>query len=104
MKIKKIICAVIFVIATLSLLACNDTQDIKNNSLEGHNKTETAEVAQYTCPMHPHYISTDANGSCPICGMDLVPIIKDVAVDDFSESGEISVSYTHLTLPTIYSV
>jgi len=90
MKIKKIICAVIFVIATLSLLACNDTQDIKNNSLEGHNKTETAEVAQYTCPMHPHYISTDADGSCPICGMDLVPIIKDLAVDDFSESGEIS--------------
>lgn len=30
--------------------------------------------AQYTCPMHPHYISTDANGTCPICGMDLVPV------------------------------
>ena len=28
---------------------------------------------KYTCPMHPHYIS-DTSGSCPICGMDLVPI------------------------------
>lgn len=27
----------------------------------------------YTCPMHPSYVSDQA-GSCPICGMDLVPI------------------------------
>ena len=26
---------------------------------------------RYTCPMHPHYIS-DHEGTCPICGMDLV--------------------------------
>lgn len=32
-----------------------------------------AEDTKYTCPMHPHYIS-DSFGSCPICGMDLVPI------------------------------
>jgi len=24
--------------------------------------------------MHPHYISDDPNGTCPICGMDLVPV------------------------------
>ncbi|GGY48846.1 efflux RND transporter periplasmic adaptor subunit [Parvularcula lutaonensis] len=30
--------------------------------------------ALYTCPMHPHYISTDRDGTCPICGMDLVPV------------------------------
>ena len=30
-----------------------------------------AEGKKYTCPMHPHYIATEA-GSCPICGMDLV--------------------------------
>ena len=28
--------------------------------------------SQYTCPMHPHYLSTDSEGTCPICGMDLV--------------------------------
>lgn len=39
--------------------------------------TTAAVSGQYTCPMHPHYISTDANGSCPICGMDLVPASAD---------------------------
>ncbi len=32
-----------------------------------------ADNPQYTCPMHPHYIS-DEMGTCPICGMDLVPV------------------------------
>lgn len=32
-----------------------------------------AETQQYTCPMHPHYISVEP-GSCPICGMDLVEV------------------------------
>lgn len=32
-----------------------------------------AHAAQYTCPMHPHYIS-DKPGTCPICAMDLVAI------------------------------
>jgi len=32
-----------------------------------------AEATKYTCGMHP-MIVTDAPGSCPICGMDLVPL------------------------------
>ena len=32
-----------------------------------------AEGQKYTCPMHPHYIA-DEPGTCPICGMDLVPM------------------------------
>jgi membrane fusion protein, copper/silver efflux system len=39
----------------------------------------SASVAQslhYTCPMHPQYQS-DHNGSCPICGMSLVPVSAD---------------------------
>ena len=31
---------------------------------------------KYTCPMHPHYIATEM-GTCPICGMDLVPVKSD---------------------------
>lgn len=30
-----------------------------------------AEMAQYTCPMHPDVIS-DEPGTCPECGMELV--------------------------------
>lgn len=33
------------------------------------------EKTQYTCPMHPEIIR-DEPGSCPICGMDLVPLEK----------------------------
>ncbi|WP_375207932.1 efflux RND transporter periplasmic adaptor subunit [Hyphococcus sp.] len=44
---------------------------------------------QYTCPMHPHYISTDPNGTCPICGMDLVPADKQ----ESSASGEREILY-----------
>lgn len=39
---------------------------------DGSGETGT-KTSSYTCPMHPHYISTDATGSCPICGMALVP-------------------------------
>ncbi len=28
----------------------------------------------YVCPMHPDVISNDPNATCPICGMDLVPL------------------------------
>ncbi|MEN8248128.1 MAG: efflux RND transporter periplasmic adaptor subunit [Bacteroidota bacterium] len=34
------------------------------------------EGSTYTCSMHPQ-IRQDESGSCPICGMDLIPIEKD---------------------------
>ena len=37
--------------------------------------------AQYTCPMHPQIVR-DAPGSCPICGMALVPIAGTGEADD----------------------
>ena len=62
--------------AAASLLAsCSDNLGIRttDTSTNGEAVAAAAEVTQYTCPMHPHYISTDPDGSCPICGMDLVP-------------------------------
>src|SRR6478736_930682 len=32
---------------------------------------------RYTCPMHPEIVR-DAPGSCPKCGMALVPILESV--------------------------
>src|SRR5512145_3276101 len=37
--------------------------------------------AQYSCPMHPQIVR-DAPGSCPICGMALVPIAGTGESDD----------------------
>jgi Cu(I)/Ag(I) efflux system membrane fusion protein len=45
-----------------------------------------ADDTKYTCPMHPHYIS-ETSGSCPICGMDLVPI-QGVSSNENSDSDE----------------
>jgi Cu(I)/Ag(I) efflux system membrane fusion protein len=37
------------------------------------------DVAYYTCTMHPSVRSKDPDGKCPICGMDLVPVLKKEA-------------------------
>ena len=37
--------------------------------------------AQYTCPMHPQVLR-EAPGSCPICGMALVPVAGTGEADD----------------------
>ncbi len=43
--------------------------------LEKKNKPE-ADKKLYRCPMHPNYTS-DKPGTCPICGMNLVPAEKE---------------------------
>ncbi|MGV3586786.1 MAG: efflux RND transporter periplasmic adaptor subunit [Adhaeribacter sp.] len=39
---------------------------------EEHNHTAEAGTT-YTCPMHPQIVKNEP-GSCPVCGMDLVPV------------------------------
>jgi membrane fusion protein, copper/silver efflux system len=43
-----------------------------------HSATAAAasEIDYYTCTMHPSVRSQDPDGKCPICGMDLVPVMK----------------------------
>ena len=58
--------------------------------------------AQYTCPMHPQVIR-DAPGSCPICGMALVPIAGSGEADD-SELRDLTRRFwigTVLTIPLV---
>lgn len=61
---------------TASVLAACDNPSAIRAAADGQNSqpSSAVEAAQYTCPMHPHYMSTDPDGSCPICGMDLVPV------------------------------
>ena len=42
------------------------------------NTAPVASGTRYTCPMHPEIVR-DAPGSCPKCGMTLVPILEAVA-------------------------
>ena len=43
-------------------------------------KVKDPNVDYYTCTMHPSVKSQDPNGKCPICSMDLVPVMKKGAV------------------------
>jgi len=55
---------------------------------ETKSETTTPAVAgvQYTCPMHPEVVS-DAPGSCPKCGMDLVKKEIDTPMDTTMKMG-----------------
>lgn len=59
----------------LGLVACgNPGVGDRPTTVETVSADATSEEPRlYTCPMHPHYISEDPDGTCPICGMDLVP-------------------------------
>ena len=56
----------IILILLISFIACKSKTTVQTGS----------EVKQtYTCPMHPQIVQ-DKPGTCPICGMDLVPFDK----------------------------
>lgn len=42
---------------------------------EGSPGSDEAGGTTYTCPMHPQIVQS-APGTCPICSMDLVPVVK----------------------------
>ena len=66
----------------LFLSGCLDESDKPSESLAEASDDSVPEHAakhmdpKYVCPMHPQIIK-DEEGSCPICGMDLVPKMID---------------------------
>lgn len=60
-----------------------------------HNKT--AKVGKYTCPMHPQ-IQNNGPGSCPICGMNLVPL------NSSGGKNELSLSDSQIQMANIQTV
>ncbi len=47
------------------------------------------DVDYYTCTMHPS-VHAEAPGKCPICGMDLVPVMKKDSSSSPPASGSLS--------------
>lgn len=63
---------IIYSLFISSLLASCTSE--KKDEHTGHEQgKQEASVQKYTCPMHPNVVQ-DGPGSCPVCGMDLVPV------------------------------
>jgi RND family efflux transporter MFP subunit len=63
---------------------------------EGQAPAQPAGKVLYHCPMHPNYIS-DRPGTCPICGMNLVPVKeeqKETAPSAATAEGRATVTIT----------
>jgi Cu(I)/Ag(I) efflux system membrane fusion protein len=78
----------IFVLTLMVAIFLTSCQKPATNS-------KPADVDYYTCTMHPSVRSQDPHGKCPICGMDLVPVMKKsttAANDTMETPSEFTVS------------
>lgn len=76
---------IILFVALLLAGGCND-KSAKNEQDKTGTVVAAKEIAYYTCPMHPQ-VHKDKPGKCPICGMDLVPIMKtEINMQDTTQS------------------
>lgn len=66
-------------LSLLALTACSRA--------DHETKTADSNVAYYTCTMHTFVRSQDPKGKCPICGMDLVPVMKPATTSTNADSG-----------------
>ncbi|MDB6110632.1 MAG: Efflux transporter, family, subunit, partial [Pedosphaera sp.] len=48
-----------------------------------------SDVAYYTCAMHPSVRSHDPKAKCPICSMDLIPVLKTGASTETNLTGHV---------------
>jgi len=61
----------------------------QNKEVKHDHSTEVVQVTIWTCSMHPQ-IRMEQPGECPICGMELIPLVK-------SSSSSIDPSAIHLS-------
>src|SRR5512140_1027444 len=55
-----------------------DTHTLEHAGSTPPRTANAASGSRYTCPMHPEIVR-DAPGSCPKCGMTLIPMLDSVA-------------------------
>jgi Cu(I)/Ag(I) efflux system membrane fusion protein len=85
------------IVLSLYLVAC-DTRQGSNAPVDKQQETAVEHAQKhldpkYTCPMHPQIVK-DEPGSCPICGMDLVPMTPEQTAALASGVVEVKISPT----------
>ena len=76
--LRPTVCRALLILGLVALAACSKPGDQTNSSVD-----------YWTCGMHPS-IHAKAPGKCPICGMDLVPVIKpERALSDSTNIGQL---------------
>ncbi|PSR53411.1 efflux RND transporter periplasmic adaptor subunit [Adhaeribacter arboris] len=76
---KKIFNRVFLFLMVLAFVSC--LRKDKHVHHETENATgQAAADTTYTCPMHPQIVESEP-GSCPICGMNLEPVTKQIYKD-----------------------
>ena len=74
-SLSKTALIIFFISSTLILVNCSKDEASKDSGVDHskHNAEAKKEKPKYISPMHPQ-ITSDQPGTCPICGMDLIPI------------------------------
>ncbi|PIQ21513.1 MAG: hypothetical protein COW65_08690, partial [Cytophagales bacterium CG18_big_fil_WC_8_21_14_2_50_42_9] len=64
-----------FWLVLLLVVACTNM-----DKHEHHDAGTATTGTTYTCPMHPQIIESEP-GSCPVCGMNLVPVQEQTSTE-----------------------
>lgn len=75
--------AILFTGLLLGWLIFGGTHEHDDHSGHDHEVTTENGEEVWTCSMHPS-VREDGPGSCPICGMDLIPASSEEREDDYS--------------------
>ena len=81
-------------------VATRQVQEIEGH--EGHDH-ESEDPTTWTCSMHPQ-IKQDKSGQCPICAMDLIPLISMNAEGDYVDPNEITMTESAAKLAEIQTM
>ena len=76
----------------------------KSNADDAHDHIESAEKEQiWTCSMHPQ-IKQNHPGNCPICGMELIPLVSEEGTEQETDPNEIQMTESAMKLADVQTV
>ncbi|WP_461630043.1 efflux RND transporter periplasmic adaptor subunit [Labilibaculum euxinus] len=103
----KLVIAVLVIGVFLGLIfsGSSDKTVAGTNAVEGHegHNHESEDPTTWTCSMHPQ-IKQDKPGKCPICAMDLIPLINRQSKGDDISSNEIVMTESVAKLAAIQTM